>query len=252
MKKLLILLLLLFIKVSVFALSSYTTITRTIKHGTVSIEKPIDIGKTGIEEIVFTYSLNKKGKEITFANVLYSENAYSRIENLVVQNLNKRKIPIRKPMINIFDDATTDNKTIQLFMSNGNTVSMFGDGSKYLTGGHLYTLKYSVIIPYSQPIYSRIHDITSGKSNAEIDKFIRTRKALRIAGISTFAAGMTSAILLHMATVITYFFFRDVLPIEVPMSLLFTGFGTLVLSLTVGLPLWGVSKVKKKYTINFK
>jgi hypothetical protein len=241
-----------FIIFNVYLSFSYFIMTTIYIHkfGDINYEKEIIFDENNIKKIVFSFGVDKYRNRIEEKKVYFFNNTEDMLENTFGEFLKKSKVPYDYTLkVNNFKSYTLEeNHKLKINFLNFNNVHKIFPTDDY----YLYNLNYTLINPYSDNVKPQLEEMLNDKYKDEIDTFIERQKNLKLAGISLFAVFMGMGFGLNFASLVTVFLANGgVIPYTAPAALLFSGLGCATVSLTVGLPLWCVSSIKKKYTIDF-
>jgi hypothetical protein len=232
---------------------TFYDIDRIFVHnlGNVNLDKDLTSDIKDIDKIVFSFGIDGSFNRIESREVYFSDSGIEKTNKEIVEFLNKSNIPDPYPVYNILKTYSFDNDMLKLKFSDNNYYHRYF--SYYSEEYYIYTLNYTLQLPYNDSIKSQFDNMLSTGFKNDIDRYIERQRHMKAAGISVFVSGFGLMCALNIASLITLgsSLNNSGVPIAVPGALFFSGLGAGTISLSVGIPLWAASSAKKDYTIRF-
>jgi hypothetical protein len=221
------------------------------KMGNVYLDKDLTGDANDIESLEFTFGVGADFKRAVDKKIYFTESGAEYIGKYISDFLQDTGIPDNYPKFDNLKSYSIEEGNLKLkFLNNNNC---YKEGSYDPEEQYLYDLNYSFIVPYTDALKTQFDEMSSLRFKNEVDSYIQSHIKMKAAGISVFVSGMGLMGLLNIASLIVLYntiVYNDV-PMAVPGALFLSGLGAVVISLSVGVPLWAASGVKKKFTINF-
>ena len=221
------------------------------KMGNIYLDKDLTGDVNDVESMVFTFGVGGDFKRMEEKRIYFTDSGAEKISRYLTDYLQKTGIPDNYPKFDNLKSYSIDDGNLKLKFLNDNYC--YKEDSYDPEEQYSYKLNYSFFVPYTDSVKSQFDEMLSLKFKNEVDRYIQSRINMKTAGISVFASGFCLMGLLNIASLITLYntlVFKDV-PLAVPGALFLSGVGAGVISLSVGVPLWALSGVKKKFTITF-
>lgn len=188
------------------------------RMGTINLDKDLTADIKDIDEIVFRYGINGNFDRVQDKKVYFSDSGLEKVNKSILDFLNKSNIPDEYPDINNLKSYSFENDNLRFSFSNKNYYHR--SFTYYTEDYYIYTLNYSLTMPYNESIKTQFDNMLTKDFKSEIDKYIDGQKKMKAAGISIFVTGFGLMGALNIASLITlaYSLNNGGVPLAVPGS----------------------------------